>query len=135
MLSFTANDEHNTTMMVDENSNVSLSCEAAGRPTPSMILTSDSTSRELSRILEDDLQPSDRTGKIVFVMHDMQCENSGTYRCEADNRAGQDNRTLKLFVPCKYWAKLVYNISTSLALTHYQCAKCTVCKIKHYKCK
>ncbi|XP_025102885.1 carcinoembryonic antigen-related cell adhesion molecule 2-like [Pomacea canaliculata] len=43
VLSFTANDEHNTTMMVDENSNVSLSCEAAGRPTPSMILKATQT--------------------------------------------------------------------------------------------
>lgn len=102
MLGFTANDEDNTTIIVDENSNVSLSCEAAGRPKPHMVLRSDANSRELNRIAHDDSQSKEKTSNIYFFIHKIRCQDSGAYRCEADNSVGHESRTLFILVPCKY---------------------------------
>lgn len=67
-----------------------------------MVLRSDANSRELNRIAHDDSQSKEKTSNIYFFIHKIRCQDSGAYRCEADNSVGHENRTLFILVPCKY---------------------------------
>lgn len=102
VVGFTANGEDNTTIIVDENSNVSLSCEATGKPTPDMVLISGANSRELKRLPQSDSQSTKRRANIYFFLQSISCQDSGGYRCQAHNSAGHSSRILFILAPCKY---------------------------------
>jgi len=69
---------------------VSLSCSATGKPTPSITWTRVADGAQLPVVDGN------------YVMSNIQRSSNGTYRCTADNGAGNPvNRTVQVRVRCK----------------------------------
>jgi len=76
---------------VCEGSLVTLSCNATGKPTPNITWTR----------VADGVQLPAVDGN--YVMSNIQRSSNGTYRCTADNGAGDPvNRTVQVRVRCEY---------------------------------
>ena len=99
-----------------EGSNMTLFCEATGRPTPNITWT---------RVFEDY-----RNSKILhqgsaWVFVNISRTASGTYRCTADNGFGNPvSQVFRVDVTCKYFACLIIKLMSV-------CFSCVCPVIKH----
>ena len=86
--------------VVCEGAMVTLSCNATGKPTPSITWTRAFGNGTDSALVVD--------GK--YVMSNIMRSLNGTYRCTADNGvSGPVNRTVRVTVRCKY-SSFMYNL-------------------------
>lgn len=102
----------NETIIVNENSSVSMLCQADGRPTPpmSLVIIKDNN-RVLSSRPAGVIQVMEETGELRYFINHIQCEDSGDYKCEVDNSVGTDSKTVKLLVLCEFdlWVMCLSN--------------------------
>ncbi|XP_025102816.1 uncharacterized protein LOC112569287 isoform X2 [Pomacea canaliculata] len=101
VLRFQLNALNNKTVTVAENSSIEMLCQADGRPTPRMSFVS---IKDNNRVLNSkplgNIQVTEVRQELRHVINQIQCENSGDYRCEVNNGIGQDNQTVRLLVLC-----------------------------------
>lgn len=97
VLSFKIDNKADDIVNVRENTNVSVVCEAEGRPLPTLRLftrSSDNQDVELTAV-NNELE-------LQYTMLAVKCETSATYSCKSENEVSEDQRRILLIVSCEY---------------------------------
>ena len=103
---FTVNGASNVKVDDIDSSTVAFNCSATGRPASSITFY-DNDNKMLSSRSITVAEANDTTGIITNYHGDnltlTKCEQTGTYKCEADNQAYESTSTgVKVYVTCKY---------------------------------
>ena len=100
--------------VICEGSLVTLSCNATGKPTPTITWTK----------VEDngtDSAPLLTVVDGIYVLSNIQRSANGTYRCTADNGVGDPvNRTVSVKVECKSSFLYSYDFNFQISMTLYR---------------
>ncbi|XP_070203342.1 cell adhesion molecule 1-like [Littorina saxatilis] len=85
---FTANKQHQN-LTINENSSITLTCTALGRPTPGMIISKDGNS--LQQVPKGDHVTEIQTSNLTYRRSQATCDLTGDYVCEVDNDLGRQS--------------------------------------------
>jgi hypothetical protein len=95
IVNYTVNGKpYHLTVVEDNEVDVTLTCKATGRPSPTVTLTRDRSETSLVR---------NSTGVASHVIRSARCEDSGRYTCEVNNGIRNAGKAaLTLSVLCKF---------------------------------
>ena len=98
--SITISEEESLTYSVTEGDNIT--CNATGYPLPDIVwLNNDGSVVDKNRLVESKMVTSI---PIVIVSMTVKRNESGVYKCVANNSAGNDTHTVNITVKCKQLA-------------------------------
>lgn len=95
VLSFSIDNKTDTMVNVSENTNVSVVCQAEGRPPPTMRVFKRSGDNQTLIVTNDTLQ-------LQHTMTAVMCETTGNYTCESENSVSVDHKYIILIASCEY---------------------------------
>lgn len=101
MKSFKIGDKADAVVNVTENTNVSVVCEADGRPLPTISLF-----RKGNDNLNQNIFVANNESNLKYTINVVNCEAAYNYFCKSENSISADQRNILLIVLCKYYCFL-----------------------------
>lgn len=97
MLSFKIAEKEDGVVNVTENTNVSIVCQAEGRPLPTISLF-----RKGNDNLNQSIFVANNKSDLKYTINVVNCEEAYNYFCKSENSISVDQRNIFLIVLCKY---------------------------------
>lgn len=97
-LLFKLNNITSDIVTVKEKTSVSMLCQSDGIPTPNMTITDVTNEKRVVHSMQEGKVTLAELGHTITLA---QCEDSGEYRCAAENGMGRIFQSVRLFVKCK----------------------------------
>ena len=89
-------------IVITEGDDTNIPCTAGGSPLPTITWQQANGNALSNRLSMSNPVSNATTVTVSLVITGVSREDSGTYRCNASNIVGSDNKTVNLFVQCKF---------------------------------